>query len=280
MPLENRSRKLDGRVALVTGSGRGIGRAIALKLASEGAHVVVNDLDAEPAEETADEARRFGVDAVATVGDIAQASFAERFVSSAVELGGIDIIVNNAGYPWDNVIQKMTDDQWLAMLDVHLTAPFRILRAAAEFVRAAAKREADEGREVFRKVVNISSIAGLYGNARQAGYAAAKAGIVGLTRTLSKEWGRYKVNVNCVAFGIIRTRLTRDITSADAKIDIGGRELSVGINPESLAAWEQMIPLGRAGTPEEAAGAVYLFCAPESDYVSGQTIVCGGGLRI
>jgi 3-oxoacyl-[acyl-carrier protein] reductase len=280
MPLQDRSGKLAGKVALVTGAGRGIGRAIAVKLASEGASVVVNDLDAAPAEETVEAARRFDVTALTAVGDVTAAGFAERFVGTAIELGGVDIIVNNAGYPWDNVVQKMTDEQWSAMLDVHLTAPFRILRAASEHIRAAAKREAEEGREVFRKVVNISSIAGLYGNARQAGYATAKAGIVGLTRTLAKEWGRYKVNVNCVAFGIIRTRLTRDITAVDAKIDVGGRELNVGINPESLEAWEQMIPLGRAGTPEEAAGAVYLFCAPESDYVSGQTIVCGGGLRI
>jgi len=278
--LDNRGRRLDGRVALVTGAGRGIGRAIALKLASEGARVVVNDLDAGPADETVEEARRLGVSAVAVAGDVTEPRFADRLVGSAIELGGVDIIVNNAGYPWDNVIQKMTDEQWFAMLDVHLTAPFRILRAAADFIRAAAKRETEAGREVFRKVVNISSIAGLDGNARQAAYAAAKAGIVGLTKTLSKEWGRYKVNVNCVAFGIIRTRLTRDITAADAKIEVGGRELSVGINPESLEAWEQMIPLGRAGTPEEAAGAVYLFCTPESDYVSGQTMVCGGGLRI
>lgn len=278
--LDNGARRLNGRIAIVTGAGRGIGRAIALKLASEGAHIVVNDLDAGPADETVREAMRFGVRAVTVTGDVTVTGFADRLVGAAIELGGIDIIVNNAGYPWDNVIQKMTDEQWHAMLDVHLTAPFRILRAAAEFIRTAAKREAEEGREVFRKVVNISSIAGLYGNARQAGYAAAKAGIVGLTRTLSKEWGRYKVNVNCVAFGIIRTRLTRDITSADAKIDVGGRELNVGINPESLEAWEQMIPLGRAGKPEEAAGAVYLLCTPESDYVSGQTIVCGGGLRI
>ncbi|HET6958283.1 MAG TPA: SDR family NAD(P)-dependent oxidoreductase, partial [Vicinamibacterales bacterium] len=132
--MSQAARKLDGRVALVTGSGRGIGRAIALKLASEGASVVVNDLDADPAEETAREVQRHGVEAVTVVGDITRAGFAERFVASAVELGGIDIIVNNAGYPWDNVIQKMTDEQWLAMLDIHLTAPFRILRAAAEFI--------------------------------------------------------------------------------------------------------------------------------------------------
>ena len=125
--------------------------------------------------------------------------------------GGLDIIINNAGYTWDSTIQKMTDEQFQAMLDVHLVAPFRLLRAAAEPIRIMAKKEAEAGREVFRKVVNISSIAGLYGNAGQASYSSAKASLVGLTRTLCKEWGRYKVNVNCVAFGLINTRLTQPI---------------------------------------------------------------------
>ena len=272
--------KLQGKVAMVTGSGRGIGRAIALKLAGEGARVVVNDLDAEPAGQVAQEIRALGGEAAVCVGSVTAPDFAERFVKTAVDTyGGIDIIVNNAGYTWDAVIQKMTDEQWYAILDCHLTAPFRILRAAQPVIRALHKAEAAEGRAVFRKVVNISSIAGLGGNAGQANYAVAKAGITGLTKTLSKEWGRMLVNVNTVAYGFIRTRLT-EATEADTSVTIEGRDIKVGINPGLLKTIESGVPLGRGGTPEEAAGAVYLFCIPESNYISGQTIVCGGGFTM
>ena len=272
------TRKLDNKVALVSGSGRGIGREIALKLAAEGARVVINDLDAAPAQQTVADIIAAGGQAVACVGSVTEAGFAERFVATAIDTyGGLDIIVNNAGYTWDNVVQKMTDEQWEAMLAVHLTAPFRILRAASSFIRDAAKREAEAGKPVHRKVVNISSTSGVYGNAGQANYAAAKAGINGLTKAMAKEWGRYKVNVNSVAFGLIMTRLTEVDASADAKIDIAGQQIKVGVRPDILKNAEATIPLGRGGTPEEAAGAVYLFCIPESDYVSGQVLVCGGG---
>jgi 3-oxoacyl-[acyl-carrier protein] reductase len=272
------NRKLEGQVALVSGSGRGIGREIALKLASEGARVVINDLDAEPAQRTVADIVAAGGQAVACAGSVTEAGFAERFVGTALEnYGGLDIIVNNAGYTWDNVVQKMSDEQWEAMLAVHLTAPFRVLRAAAQFIREASKREAEEGRDVFRKVVNISSTSGVYGNAGQANYAAAKAGINGLTKAMAKEWGRYKVNVNSVAFGLIRTRLTEADASAGATINVQGNEIRVGVNPQILKNAEAMIPLGRGGTPQEAAGAVYMFCIPESNYVSGQVLVCGGG---
>ncbi|HEX5739450.1 MAG TPA: SDR family oxidoreductase [Hydrogenophaga sp.] len=272
------TQKLEGKVALVSGSGRGIGREIALKLASEGARVVINDLDAAPAEQTvADIVSRDG-QAVACVGSVTDAAFGDKFVKTALDaFGGVDIIVNNAGYTWDNVVQKMSDEQWEAMLAVHLTAPFRILRAASGFIRDAAKREAEAGTPVFRKVVNISSTSGVYGNAGQANYAAAKAGINGLTKAMAKEWGRYKVNVNSVAFGLIMTRLTEAAADADAKIDIAGQQIKVGVNPQVLKNAEALIPLGRGGTPEEAAGAVYMFCIPESNYVSGQVLVCGGG---
>ena len=271
-------KKLEGKVAIVSGSGRGIGREIALKLASEGARVVVNDLDAAPAEDTVEAIRAAGGEALACVGSVTDADFGTRFVAAAVDgFGGLDIIVNNAGYTWDNVIQKMTDEQWEAILQVHLTAPFRILRAASEFIRSAAKKEAEAGQEVFRKVVNISSTSGVMGNAGQANYAAAKAGINGLTKALAKEWGRYKVNVNSVAFGLIMTRLTEAAADADASIDIEGRKIKVGVNPQVLKNAEALIPIGRAGTPEEAAGAVYLLCLPEANYVSGQVLICGGG---
>jgi len=272
------TRKLEGKVALITGSGRGIGRAIALKLASEGARIVVNDLDTEPAQEAVQAIREAGGQAVACVGSVTAPDFAERFIGTAVsEYQGLDIIVNNAGYTWDSVVQKMTDEQWYAMIDCHLTAPFRILRAAQPVIRALSKNETEAGQRVVRKVVNISSVAGLFGNAGQTNYSAAKAGIVGMTQTLAKEWGRMNVTVNCVAYGFIKTRLTVS-AAGESTANIDGREIKVGVNPDLMATMERSIPLGRGGTPEEAAGAVYLLCIPESDYVSGQTLMCSGGL--
>jgi len=270
--------KLDGKIAIITGSGRGIGRAIALKLAGEGARVVVNDLDTGPAEDTVAAIRAAGGEATACVGNVTAPDFAERFVATAVQTyKGLDIVVNNAGYTWDNVIQKMTDEQWYAMLDCHLTAPFRILRAAQPVIRSLSKAESEAGRRVMRKVVNISSIAGMFGNVGQTGYATAKSGVLGLTQTLAKEWGRINVTVNCVAYGLIKTRLT--VSAAEgATANIEGREVKVGMNPDLLASMERTIPLGRGGTPEEAAGAVYLLCIPESDYISGQTLLCSGGV--
>jgi 3-oxoacyl-[acyl-carrier protein] reductase len=269
--------RLDGKVALITGSGRGIGREIALKLAREGANIVVNDLDVSFAEDTVRTVQALGVKSVACVGSVTDKDFGDRIVSAAIDgFGGVDIIVNNAGYTWDNTVGKMTDEQWYAMLDVHMTAPFRILRAAADFIRQAAKKEAEEGREVFRKVVNISSLAGVGGNAGQLGYGAGKAGVNGMTKVMAKEWGRYKVNVNSVAFGLIRTRLT-ETAAGVGTIKVEGHDIKVGVNPDVLKAMEVGIPLGRAGTPEEAAGAIYLFCIPESNYISGQVVVCSGG---
>ena len=274
--------KLDGKVAIVTGSGRGIGREIALKLASDGASVVVNDLDEVPAKQTVDAIQAARGRAVACAGSVTDDGFAERFVQTAVDaFGGMDIIVNNAGYTWDSVVQKMTDEQWDAILDVHLKAPFRILRAAQPVIAQAVKRAKESGEPVpCRKVVNISSVAGLGGNAGQANYAAAKAGVTGLTKALAKEWGRYNVTVNTVAFGLIKTRLTEVAAGGEGTIDVQGREIKVGVNPQLLGAMEAMIPLGRAGTPADAAGAVYLFCIPESDYVSAQTVICGGGFMM
>lgn len=274
--------KLDGKVAIVSGSGRGIGREIALKLAGDGARVVVNDLDPEPAKETVAAIEAAGGQAVVCAGSVTEDGFAERFVGTAVDsFGGLDIIVNNAGYTWDTVIQKMTDEQWDAILDVHLKAPFRILRAAQPVISGAVKAAREAGEPVpCRKVVNIASVAGLGGNAGQVNYAAAKAGVTGLTKTLAKEWGRYNVTVNTVAFGMITTRLTAVAADSDGTIDVEGRQIKVGVNPQLLAAAEAGIPLGRAGTPEEAAGSVYLLCIPESDYVSAQTLVCGGGFNL
>jgi 3-oxoacyl-[acyl-carrier protein] reductase len=269
--------KLDGKVALVTGSGRGIGRAIAEKLASEGARLVINDLDADPAHETVEVLKKMGTDAVACVGNVGAPDFADRFIKTAMSTyKGIDIIVNNAGYTWDNVIQKMSDEQWDAIIDCHLKAPFNLLRAVQPYFREVSKAEAEAGKEVFRKVVNISSVSGTQGNAGQVNYSAAKAGVMGMTKTLAREWGRMKVNVNCVAFGFIATRLTEP-TTEEKTVSIEGHAIKVGVNPDRIVAASKEIALGRPGTAEEAAGSVYMFCIPESNYVTGQTLICGGG---
>jgi 3-oxoacyl-[acyl-carrier protein] reductase len=273
--------QLNGKVAIISGSGRGIGRALALKLASQGASLVVNDLDEAPAEETVRAIVAAGGQAIACVGNVTADDFGERFIQTALDrFGGLDIIVNNAGYTRDGVIQKQTDEQFQAMLDVHVTAPFRILRAAAEPLRMLSKQEAAEGREVIRKVVNISSMAGTHGNAGQVNYSSAKAAVVGMTKTLSKEWGRFKVCVNCVAFGFIETRLTKANDDPVTRIEIEGEQIQAGVPGPLLGALKTLVPLGRAGTPEEAAGAVAFFCSPASDYVSGQTLIVGGGLSL
>ncbi len=271
--------QLDGKVAIVTGSGRGIGQQIALRLARDGARVVVNDLDEAPARETIQMIESMGGEAVACNGDVAAADFGTRIVGTAVErFGNCHVIVNNAGYTWDSVIQKMTDEQWYAILDVHLTAPFRILRAFFDHLKPAVEAERRDGQRIVRKIVNISSTSGVNGNAGQSNYSAGKAGILGLTRTLAKEWGRYDVTVNAVAFGYIQTRLTQPLQEgASGTIDVQGRNVKIGVQAGRIAAMNQMIPLGRGGLPEEAAGAVYLFCSPDSDYVSGQTLVVNGG---
>jgi 3-oxoacyl-[acyl-carrier protein] reductase len=272
------SGKLAGKAAIVTGAGRGIGRAIALKFAAEGARVVVNDLDGAPAAEVTDEIARGGGEAIACVGDVVAPRFPETLIDACVErFGGLDIIVNNAGYTWDNVIQKMSDEQWRAILEVHLTAPFRVLRAAQPVISAYAKKERENGQAKVRKIVNVSSIAGLFGHPGQSNYAAAKAGVIGLTQTLAKEWGRINTTVNCVAYGLIRTRLAGDVAEKN-HVQIGDHSIAIGINSKVLEQMEATIPLGRGGTPEEAAGAAFLFAIPESDYVSGQTLLCSGGL--
>jgi 3-oxoacyl-[acyl-carrier protein] reductase len=271
---------LEGKAALVTGSGRGIGRAIAERLAESGASVLINDLDAAPASETETLIRAKGGKAAALAGDVTKPGFPQQLVDATLQaFGAIDIIVNNAGYTWDSVIQKTTDDQFQAMLDIHIVAPFRILRAASAWIRETAKREASEGRRVMRKVVNITSIAGTDGNPGQAGYSSGKSGVIGLTKTLAKEWGRYNVNVNAVGFGLIETRLTQPLTGDQASIDVQGRHIAVGVQPKVLDAVRSACPLGRTGTAEEAAGAVLFFCSPLSDYVTGEILICGGGLH-
>jgi len=272
---------LDGKVAIITGSGRGIGSATAKLLAAQGALVIVSDLDPNPAEETAAAIRSAGGQASVIPGDVTDPAFPAQLIKGTLDtFGGIDIIVNNAGYTWDAVIQNMTDKQWYAIMDVHTTAPFRILREASHFIRDAAKKEAAaNGRANPRKVVNITSVSGVYGNAGQANYSTAKAGITGLTKTLAKEWGRYNVQVNCACFGFIETRLTAAKETAE-KIQRDGEEVALGVpdNMRSMAA--MTISLGRPGTPEEAAGPVLFLASPLANYVSGVVLEVTGGRAI
>jgi 3-oxoacyl-[acyl-carrier protein] reductase len=265
---------LDGKVAIVTGSGRGIGLATARLLSEQGATVVVNDLDPDVAREAAD-----GIAGTTSVvaGDLTDPAVPDRIVADTIAAHGrIDILVNNAGYTLDAPIHKMTDDAFQRMLDVHTVAPFRLIRAAAPHLREPAKKERAEGVEVFRKIVNVSSISGTFGNAGQANYAAGKAAVVGMTKTLAKEWGQFKVNVNAVAFGWIETRLTA--VKDDANVtEIGGQRVQLGIPEAAREMAALSVPLGRAGTPEEAAGGVFYLCSPWADYVSGQTLHITGG---
>ncbi len=278
MDQKQTGNRLRGKVALVTGGGRGIGRAMCLKLASEGARLVINDLDAEVANEIAGVIKADGGQAVICAGSVTVPDFGDRFISTALEeFGDIDIIVNNAGFTWDGMAVRMSDEQFDAILDVHVKAPFRILRAAGRYFREAAASEAAAGTSRHRKVVNVSSIVGLGGNVGQINYSTAKAGIVGMTKTLAKEWGRFLVNVNAVAFGLIETRLTA-VVQQKTMIEVDGHEVGVGMPAESVQAMRSAIPFGRAGTPEEAAGAIFLLCLPEADYISGQVIPVTGGM--
>jgi 3-oxoacyl-[acyl-carrier protein] reductase len=269
---------LNGKVAIITGSGRGIGRAAATLFAREGAKVVVSDMDPGPADEVVSEIKRLGEEAVAFIGNVIDPGYAEGIVNVAMNMWGmIHIIVNNAGFTWDAAFHKMTDEQWDGMMDVHLKAPFRIIRTAAPYFREAAKKEISEGKPVARKIINISSMAGIAGNPGQANYSSAKSGILGLTKTLAKEWGGFNVQVNAIAYGWIDTRLTKK-KEAGGTLEWDGKEVSVGIPKAQQQIMTTMIPLGRPGTPEEAAGPILFFASPLSDYVSGQVLPVSGGL--
>lgn len=272
-------KMLDGKICIVTGGGRGIGRATALLFAKEGGKIIVCELDADPANETVAEIKKTGGQAVAVVGDITAPGAAEKLIQATVDAFGpnIDVIVNVAGYTWDSFVHKMTDQQWDAIQNIHLKAPFQIIRAAAPYIRDNAKKEKEEGKEKMRKVVNISSIAGTDGNPGQMNYSSAKAGIIGLTKALSREWGPANVNVNCIAFGWIETRLTKAKEDGAETIEREGKKIALGVPKAGLEAFKPLIPLGRPGTVDEAARAILFFASPLSDYVSGQVLKVSGG---
>jgi 3-oxoacyl-[acyl-carrier protein] reductase len=271
---------LAGKAAVVTGAGRGIGRAIANQLGQAGASVLLADIDESVLREARTEVQSTGAKAAIISGDLTDSEFPNKAVDKLIqEFGSVDIIVNNAGFTWDSVIQKTTDEQFQAMLDIHVVAPFRILRAASHWIRETAKKENEAGTRKIRKVVNITSISGIDGNPGQVGYASGKAAIVGLTKTLAKEWGRYNVTVNAVGFGLIDTRLIKPMEDEATNISIGDKLVHVGMPAQVREQVIKQIPLGRLGTPEDAANAVFFFCSPLSDYVTGEVLVCGGGIR-
>ena len=253
---------LDDKVAIVTGSARGIGRATAELLSSQGAKVVINDLDG---------------DTLVFAGDLTRPEVPDQLVAKVVdEWGRVDVLVNNAGYTLDAPIHKMTDEHFQAMIDIHTVVPFRVIRAAAPHLREPAKAEKADGVEVFRKIVNVSSISGTMGNAGQANYSSGKSAVVGLTKTLAKEWGQFKINVNAVAFGYIETRLTASKDESN-QWEIGGEKVQLGIPDQLRGMAPMMIPLGRPGTPQEAAGPVVFLCSPWANFVHGQVLSITGG---
>lgn len=270
--------RLSGKVALVTGAGRGIGLSLVRKLAAEGARVLVNDLDAAESEAAARAIEAAGGVAVPYPGNVTGDDFPRGFIGAALrEFGDIHILVNNAGYIWNAPLHKIGDEQWDAIQDVHLKAPFRILRELRTFLDARVAEERKTGTVVHRKIVNVSSVSATGGAAGQANYAAAKAGLHGLTRSLAKEWGPLSVNVNCVAFGYIETRLTQEIRG-ETVVTIDGAARRVGLTRPMIEAIKERTAFGRAGTADEAAGGIMLFCIPESDYVTGQILEVSGGL--
>jgi 3-oxoacyl-[acyl-carrier protein] reductase len=268
---------LDGKTAIITGSARGIGRATAELFVREGAKVLINDLDGDVAEQAANE-----IDGETAVfaGDLTKPTTPDDMVKAAMDaFGQVDAVVNNAGYTWDGVVHRMSDEQFQAMLDIHTIVPFRVIRALAPFWREAAKQEAAEGTEYFRKIVNITSTSGTMGNAGQANYSSAKAGVTGLTKTIAKEWGQFKINCNAIAFGFVETRLTQAKEKGET-IQAAGEsteEVSLGI-PEQLRQMARLtIPLGRPAEPSDAAGPVMFLCSEYSNFIHGQVINVTGG---
>ncbi len=270
------------QVVIVTGAGRGIGAAAADMFARHGATVVVNDLDERACQKVVSQLQETGATAHAVPGDVTAPEFPERLVASAHEaFGRVNVLVNNAGFTWDGMLHKMVDAQWDRMLDIHLTAPFKIIRRLARHWREAAKQEIDSrgAPQQNRCIVNVSSTSGLHGNIGQANYAAAKMGIVGLTKTVAREWGRYGIRCNTVAFGFIDTRLTQPKEEGHT-MQVAGHDVALGIPAELRKAAFSGIPLGRPGSVEEAAGGILMMASPLASYITGHTLEIAGGMGI
>jgi len=270
------------QVAIITGAARGIGAATAKLFAQQGAQVVINDLDGTVLATTRAEIEAAGGTVLAIPGSVTEAAFPNQLMKAAVDaFGKINILVNNAGYTWDGMVHKMSDEQWQAILDIHVTAPFRMIRALAPYMREPAKAEIEQygAPQEPRVIINISSTSGLHGNIGQANYATGKLGIVGLTKTIAKEWGPLGIRCNAVAFGFIDTRLTRSKENRES-IQVGERAIALGIPNEVRAVASVRSPLERPGTPEEAAGGIVLLASPWASYITGHTLEVTGGAGI
>lgn len=277
--MQSDARSLQDKVALITGAGHGIGRATAHRLAEAGAHLVIQDLDDQALRETAKELIGSHGRIVTLAGDLTAEGQPERVISESLNaFGALDILINNAGYIWNGAAHNHSEAQWQAMLEIHVSVPFRLLKAFAGWMRPVAKAEiAETGAAQCRKVVNVSSVSGTTGSATQVGYSAGKAAVLGVTKTLAKEWGRFNVNVNAVAFGHIETRLTQSYQGKAPEIRVGANSFRVGLSESQRSSLAQSVPLGRPGTTTEAAGAIYLLTLPESNYITGEVLTCSGG---
>ncbi|NRG43492.1 SDR family oxidoreductase [Bacillus sp. CRN 9] len=264
---------LENQVAIVTGGGSGIGKATALLFAEHGARVAVADLDEKLAAEVVEDIKGIGSDALSICGNLRDPEFPKQVIEETVSaFGRLDILVNNAGYCLDGLIHKMSDDQFQEILDIHLLAPFRLVRAASPYMRDIAKKEIEQGIVHHRKIINVSSGSGVRGNMGQANYSSAKAGVIGFTKVVAKEWGQFNINSNAAAFGFIDTRLTRPKEEGTV---INGEV--VGIPEKVRNMLINSIPQKRVGSAEEAAASILFLASPLSNYVNGQVLGVNGG---
>ncbi|MCM2534258.1 SDR family oxidoreductase [Neobacillus pocheonensis] len=267
------TKLLENQVAIVTGGGSGIGKATALLFAEHGARVGVADLDEKLAAETVEEIKGIGSDAIAICGNLRIPEFPKQIVEATISaFGRLDILVNNAGYCLDGLLHKMSDEQFEEILGIHLISPFRMIRAASPYMRDAAKKEIEQGIVHHRKIINVSSVSGQRGNMGQANYSSAKAGVIGLSKVVSQEWGQFNINSNAVAFGFIDTRLTRPKEEGTV---INGEVVGIPEKVRNLLI--NKIPQKRVGSVNEAASAILFLASPLSNYVNGQVLSVNGG---